>query len=78
MKVLQLNHVALHVADVAVSESFYRDVLQLEQLARPAFDFPGAWFRFGRRPGIALDRRSRRFGQLGQPWKPLGADGRRS
>lgn len=47
MKILQLNHVALHVEDVARSEAFYRDVLKLEQLPRPAFDFPGAWFRFG-------------------------------
>ncbi|QDV70157.1 fosfomycin resistance protein FosB [Rosistilla carotiformis] len=47
MKVLQLNHIALHVADVAVSAAFYRDVLQLEPLPRPAFDFPGAWFRLG-------------------------------
>ena len=47
MKQLQLNHVAIHVADVAASERFYRDVLQLEPIARPAFDFPGAWFRLG-------------------------------
>ncbi|MDA8744119.1 VOC family protein [Rubripirellula amarantea] len=47
MKVLQLNHVALHVADVTVSEAFYRDVLRLPVMERPAFDFPGAWFRLG-------------------------------
>lgn len=47
MKQLQLNHVALHVADVPASEAFYRDVLQLEQIPRPAFTFPGAWFRLG-------------------------------
>ncbi|QDV14010.1 Lactoylglutathione lyase [Rosistilla oblonga] len=47
MKVLQLNHIALHVADVDTSVAFYRDVLQLEPLPRPAFDFPGAWFRLG-------------------------------
>jgi lactoylglutathione lyase len=42
-----LNHVALHVADVARSCDFYRTVLRLEPLPRPAFDFPGAWFRLG-------------------------------
>ena len=42
-----LSHVAIHVADVPASEAFYRDVLGLPQLPRPAFDFPGAWFRLG-------------------------------
>ena len=27
--------------------AFYRDVLELEPLARPPFDFPGAWFSLG-------------------------------
>jgi len=43
----QLNHVALHVADVERSAAFYRDVLRLEPIPRPAFSFPGAWFRLG-------------------------------
>ena len=47
MKIHELNHVAIHVADVARSSVFYRDVLRLESLPRPAFDFPGAWFRLG-------------------------------
>ena len=47
MKATQLNHVALHVADVAQSCRFYGDVLRLESIPRPAFDFPGAWFRLG-------------------------------
>ena len=47
MKVKQLNHVALHVADVNKSVQFYRDVLGLPAMDRPAFDFPGAWFRLG-------------------------------
>ena len=47
MKTTQLNHVALHVADVDKSCAFYRDVLQLEPMPRPNFDFPGAWFRLG-------------------------------
>ncbi|HUE70027.1 MAG TPA: VOC family protein [Pirellulaceae bacterium] len=47
MKTTQLNHVALHVADLDRSVQFYRDVLQLEPMPRPAFPFPGAWFRLG-------------------------------
>jgi catechol 2,3-dioxygenase-like lactoylglutathione lyase family enzyme len=47
MRIAQLNHVALHVEDVEKSCEFYRDVLQLPQIPRPAFDFPGAWFALG-------------------------------
>ena len=47
MKIQQLDHVAIHVADVATSGLFYEQVLRLTPLPRPAFDFPGAWFRLG-------------------------------
>ena len=47
MKLLELNHVAIHVADVSRSVTFYRDVLQLTPIPRPAFSFPGAWFQLG-------------------------------
>lgn len=47
MKVHQLNHVAIHVQDVDASVRFYADVLCLDALPRPAFDFPGAWFQLG-------------------------------
>ncbi|MBM3824021.1 MAG: glyoxalase [Verrucomicrobia bacterium] len=47
MKILELNHVAIHVNDVEASCAFYGGVLELEPMARPAFDFPGAWFRLG-------------------------------
>jgi catechol 2,3-dioxygenase-like lactoylglutathione lyase family enzyme len=47
MHIAQLNHVALHVADVDRSVAFYRDVLRLESIPRPAFTFPGAWLRLG-------------------------------
>jgi len=43
----ELNHVALHVADVDKSSDFYINILKLEPIERPAFDFPGAWFRLG-------------------------------
>jgi lactoylglutathione lyase len=47
MHITQLNHVAIHVADVERSVAFYRDVLGLTPIPRPAFSFPGAWFRLG-------------------------------
>ncbi|MEX2175703.1 MAG: VOC family protein [Pirellulaceae bacterium] len=47
MRIAQLNHVALHVADVDQSVAFYQDVLRLVPIPRPAFTFPGAWFRLG-------------------------------
>lgn len=47
MKTLKLDHVALHVADLERSTKFYTEVLKLEPMPRPAFAFPGAWFRLG-------------------------------
>jgi len=47
MQTLQLNHVALHVADLERSTKFYTEVLKLEPMPRPDFAFPGAWFRLG-------------------------------
>ena len=47
MKTTQLNHVALHVADVEASHRFYSEILQLRTIPRPAFKFPGAWYQLG-------------------------------
>jgi lactoylglutathione lyase len=54
MKFTQLDHVALHVADLDRSVAFYRDVLRLEPIPRPAFSFPGAWFRLGETQDLHL------------------------
>ena len=43
----ELNHVAMHVEDVERSSAFYERVLELKPIPRPAFDFPGAWYRLG-------------------------------
>lgn len=61
MKIIELNHVALHVADVARSCEFYQRVLQLASMPRPAFDFPGAWFRLGTQQELHL------IGERGDP-----------
>ncbi len=47
MEIKAVNHVALHVADVRQSCDFYTGILELKPMPRPAFDFPGAWFRIG-------------------------------
>ena len=54
MKITALDHVALHVSDLAVSCAFYRDALRLEQLPRPDFSFPGAWFALGPKQTLHL------------------------
>lgn len=47
MLIEELNHVAIYVQDLGKSIRFYQDSLELEPLPRPAFSFPGAWFRLG-------------------------------
>ena len=42
-----LHHVLVATRDVETSIAFYRDVLELRQIARPNFSFGGAWFQFG-------------------------------
>ena len=61
MKIHELNHVAIHVSDVDKSCRFYREVLQLEPMSRPAFTFPGAWFRLGANQELHL------IGERGAP-----------
>lgn len=47
IKILELNHVALHVFDLERSIHFYGEVIGLPVIPRPNFNFPGAWFAFG-------------------------------
>ena len=54
MQVRELNHVAVHVADVDASCRFYEECLRLTRLPRPAFSFPGAWFRLGSQQELHL------------------------
>lgn len=46
MKANIFNHVAIIVEDVDASESFYKEVFELEPIPRPDFNFPGAWLGF--------------------------------
>jgi lactoylglutathione lyase len=47
MRFVHLNHVALEVQDLRRTQRFYEDVLGLQPIPRPAFKFPGAWYRLG-------------------------------
>jgi catechol 2,3-dioxygenase-like lactoylglutathione lyase family enzyme len=47
MEIGLLHHVTLTVTDIDRSKQFYRDILGLKEIARPAFPFPGAWFEIG-------------------------------
>ncbi len=47
MQVTELNHTAIYVSDVEASVRFYGETLGFPALQRPAFSFPGAWFRLG-------------------------------
>ena len=42
-----LHHVLVATKDLDRSRHFYREVLELREIARPSFRFPGAWFQFG-------------------------------
>ena len=75
MKIEAIHHVSLGVTDLERSRRFYREILGLEEIARPPFDFPGAWFAAGAtqqvhlivhphstlRTGKALDNRDGHF-----------------
>lgn len=47
IRVKQIDHVAIVVADLAASRRFYVDVLGMREVGRPAFSFDGAWFEAG-------------------------------
>jgi glyoxylase I family protein len=43
-----LHHIAIAVTDIGRAKRFYSGVLGLEELdTRPAFGFPGVWYRVG-------------------------------
>lgn len=42
-----IHHTSLIVKELERAKAFYRDVLGLEEITRPPFDFPGAWFAIG-------------------------------
>ena len=47
MEIQTLHHISLTATDLERSRRFYREILGLEEIERPDFPFPGAWFRVG-------------------------------
>src|SRR5579863_2974119 len=47
MKITAIHHVALTVAEIERSRKFYHEILSIEEIPRPPFNFPGAWFQLG-------------------------------
>ena len=44
-----IHHVSVPITDLERAKAFYRDVLELKEIPRPPFDFPGAWYQLGDR-----------------------------
>lgn len=42
-----LHHVSLIVSDLEKAKAFYQHVLGLQEIERPAFNVPGAWYAVG-------------------------------
>lgn len=49
LAITTLHHVSVNVTDLDRAKRFYGGVLGLEEISRPPFDFPGAWYRVGDR-----------------------------
>jgi glyoxylase I family protein len=45
LRIESIHHVALPVSDLDRAAKFYREVLGLEEIARPPFSFDGKWYR---------------------------------
>jgi catechol 2,3-dioxygenase-like lactoylglutathione lyase family enzyme len=47
---IRVDHCSLPVGDLDDAIGFYEEVVGLERIQRPDFDFPGAWFLAGTTP----------------------------
>ena len=70
VQVRQIDHITLVVRDVEASRRFYVGLLGMQEVARPAFDFDGAWFQAGSTL-IHLIKEHTRSGPAGYPVEVL-------
>lgn len=54
LSIKAFNHVALQVSDVNRSADFYAQVLGLQEIPIPAFDYPVRWFSLGQNRELHL------------------------
>ena len=47
IKIETIHHISLPVRDLDRSKKFYAEIIGLQEIPRPPFNFPGAWFRVG-------------------------------
>ena len=47
IEIQRIHHVSLAVTDIEQAKNFYKDILCLEEIERPQFGFPGAWYQIG-------------------------------
>jgi catechol 2,3-dioxygenase-like lactoylglutathione lyase family enzyme len=47
IKIVDFSHVSITITNLEKSKDFYGRILGLKEIARPDFDFPGAWYGFG-------------------------------
>lgn len=47
IKYKELHHVSLTVTNLEKAKDFYSNILCLNEIERPNFDFPGAWYAIG-------------------------------
>jgi len=57
IELLKLHHVSFSSQDLAASRAFFGGVLGLEEISRPGFQFPGAWYALGDRQLHIIENR---------------------
>ena len=50
MNELHLHHILIGVDDLERARRFYTDVLEMQEIDRPTFDYPGIWYKIGEGP----------------------------
>ena len=47
MRKFSLHHVLVAVDDLERAREFYTNVLEMQEIDRPGFDYPGIWYKIG-------------------------------